>query len=296
MKTRIPRLVFALSAVLAFACAQAAAVGARRTQAAASRAARTVLFAVEKYETNVTMEPIVIYERGAYAKPPVDDEAGSKAFTRDFFRAGRQFRLLSGGGDAGTVTVKKALEPGCVFLAAEVSVETQARLGGRVQALATDSSTLGRGASSRRAPTDAERARAIELARAAYAKNGVSAAFVGKMEVANLTATDLDRDGREELIGSFVIEKKSETAGDAWTLFLIIEPDANTFKTAWEWFHHGYEGEYADRRYVDQVDLDGDGVGEVVAEGSYYESNDYVIYKKQQGRWRPVYQGGGGGC
>jgi hypothetical protein len=286
MKTRIPRLVFALSAALALACAQGAA----------PRAARTVLFAVEKYETNVTMEPVVIYERGAYAKPPVDDEAGAQAFTREFFRAGRQFRLLSGGGDAGTVTVKKAMEPGCVFLAAEVSVETQTRLGGRVQALATDSSTLGRGASSRRAPTDAERARAVELARAAYAKNGVSAAFIGKMEVANLTATDLDRDGREELIGSFVIEKKSETAGDAWTLFLIIEPEGNALKTAWEWFHHGFEGEYADRRYVDQVDLDGDGVGEVVVEGTYYESNDYVIYKKQQGRWRPVYQGGGGGC
>jgi len=30
--------------------------------------------------------------------------------------------------------------------------------------------------------------------------------------------------------------------------------------------------------------------------GSYYESNDYAIYKRQQGRWRPVYKGGGGGC
>jgi hypothetical protein len=44
------------------------------------------------------------------------------------------------------------------------------------------------------------------------------------------------------------------------------------------------------------VDFDGDGVGEVIAMGSYYESNDYVIYKRQQGRWRPVYKGGGGGC
>ena len=116
------------------------------------------------------------------------------------------------------------------------------------------------------------------------------------MEVANLTATDLDRDGRFELVGSFRVEKKDETAPDAFTLFLIIEPQGDTFKTAWEWFHHGYEGEFADRRYVDQVDLDGDGVSEVVAEGTYYESNDYVIYKRQQGRWRPVYRGGGGGC
>jgi hypothetical protein len=295
MKTRIPLSAFALSALLALACAHAAKVAARQ-QTAAARAGRTVLFAVEKYEANVTMEPVVIYERGAYVKPPIDDEAGSQAFTREFFGAGRQFRLLSGGGDAGTVTVKKNIEPGCVGLSAEVSVETQARLGGRVKALATDSAALGRGASSRRAPTEAERARAIELARAAYAKNGAPPALVGKMEVANLTATDLDRDGRFELVGSFVVEKKSETAPDAYTLFLIIEPQGDTFRTAWEWFHHGYEGEYADRHFVDQLDLDGDGVGEVVAEGTYYESNDYVIYKRQQGRWRPVYKGGGGGC
>jgi hypothetical protein len=295
MKTRIPLLVFALSCLLALACAHAAVVGARR-QTAAARAGRTVVFAVSKYEANVTMEPVVIYERGAYVKPPIDDDAGARAFTREFFRAGRQFRLLSGGGDAGVVTVKKNVEPGCVGISAEVSVETQARLGGRVEALATDSAAIGRGASARRAPTDAERARAIELARAAYAKNGVPAPLASKMEVANLTATDLDRDGKFELIGSFAVEKKSETAPDAYTLFLIIEPQGDTFKAAWEWFHHGYEGEYADRRYVDQVDLDGDGVGEVFAEGTYYESNDYVIYKRQQGRWKPVYQGGGGGC
>jgi hypothetical protein len=292
MKTRTPLLVFAVSALV---CAQAG-VGARRQKPAAAAARGTVVFAVTKYEANVTMEPVVIYERGAYVKPPIDDEAGSRAFTREFFRAGRQFRLLSGGGDAGTVTVKKSLEPGCVLLAAEVGVETQARLGGRVQALATDSASLGRGPSSRRAPTEAERARAIELARAAYAKNDVPASLASGMEVANLTATDLDRDGKFELIGSFVVEKKSETAPDAFTLFLIIEPQGDTFRAAWEWFHHGFEGEYADRRFVDQVDLDGDGVGEVVAEGTYYESNDYVIYKRQQGRWRPVYQGGGGGC
>ena len=31
----------------------------------------------------------------------------------------------------------------------------------------------------------------------------------------------------------------------------------------------------------DQLELDG--VGEVVAEGTYYESNDYVVYKRRQG-------------
>jgi hypothetical protein len=257
-----------------------------------------VLFVVKKYESNVTMEPIVIYNRGAFIKPPIDgSDSTIKAFVKEYFRAGRQYRLLSGGGEAGTVTVRKYSEPGCVGLVAEAGVETQVRLGGRVQALATDSANVGRAVQgSQRAPTDAERARALELARAAYSKNGVAPALVAKMEVVNLTATDLDRDGKFELIGSFLVEKKEETSPDAFTLFIIFEPEGESLKAALTWFHHGYEGEFADRHFVDQVDLDNDGVGEVIAEGTYYESNDYIVYKKQQGRWRGVYQGGGGGC
>ncbi|HEX8335991.1 MAG TPA: hypothetical protein VF621_04635 [Pyrinomonadaceae bacterium] len=293
--TRLP--AFALSLLV---CAQGVA-GARqktaRTGAAQGGGGGAVVLAVSKHEANVTTEPVVIYRGGAYVKPPVEDEAGSRSFVREYFRPGRQFRILSGGGEAGALTVSKYLEPGCVGLVAEAKAETQARLGGRVKALATDSQTLGGGPVARRAPTEAERARAVELARASYAKNRVPAALVSKMEVVNLTATDLDRDGRFELVGSFLVEKKgAPAAANAYTLFLIMEPAGETLKAAWEWFHRGYEGEYADRHFIDQVDFDGDGVGEIVAEGTYYESNDYVIYKRQQGRWRPVYQGGGGGC
>ncbi|HEX8147826.1 MAG TPA: hypothetical protein VF591_11655 [Pyrinomonadaceae bacterium] len=286
--TRLP--VFILSLM---ACAQAAPL-ARQKPAGAAQGG-TILFAVSKYEGGVTAEPVVIYRGGEYVVPPVDDEAGTKSFTRAYFPAGRKYRIISGGGEAGTLTVNKALEQGCVGLVAEAAADTQARLGGRVKALATDSQTLGRGAASRRAPADAERARAVELARAAYAKNGVGAALAAKLEVVNLTATDLDRDGRSELVGSF-LAKREGAAPESYTLFLIMEPAEGGFKTAWEWFHKGYEEGYEDRHFVDQVDLDGDGVGEVIAEGTYYESNDYVIYKRQQGRWRPVYKGGGGGC
>ncbi|HEY0173144.1 MAG TPA: hypothetical protein VGB98_19200 [Pyrinomonadaceae bacterium] len=287
MKTKTLRTAFALSLLLT----AHAAPGARQKPARGG----TVVFAVEKYESNVMIEPAFVYRGGAFVAPPTD--APSDSFTREYFRPGRKYRLLSGGGEAGSVTVRKYLEPGCVGLVAEADAETPARLGGRVQALATDSATLGRAQPSRRAPTEPERARAVELARAAYAKNGAPPTLVSGMQVVNLTATDLDRDGKAELIGSFIVEKKqAEATLDAYTLFLIIEPQGDSFGTAWEWFHHGFEGEYADRHFVDQVDLDGDGVGEVVVEGTYYESNDYAVYKKEQGRWRPVYKGGGGGC
>lgn len=260
-----------------------------------------VVFSVKKYDTMQQMEPVVIIRRGAYVKPPVDEsdvtggdiEAQSRRFIGEYFRAGRQYRMLFGGGDAGSVTVQKYLEPGCVGMNAEVRAETQARLGGEVQALAVSSDSVGRGAGSRRTPTDAEKASALELARAAFARNAVPAALVRKMETLNLTATDLDRDGRAELVGSFRVVGADYVN---YALFMIFEPAGDKFKAALTWYHKGAEADAADRRLVDQVDLDGDGVAEVIAEGHYYESNDYFIYKRQRGQWRSVYQGGGGGC
>ena len=77
---------------------------------------------------------------------------------------------------------------------------------------------------------------------------------------------------------------------------MIFEPEGGGFKPALTWFHRAAAEEPEQRDFVDQVDLDGDGVAEVIAEGFYPESNDYIIYKRRQGRWVSVYQGGGGGC
>jgi hypothetical protein len=271
---------------------------ARRSAAGGS----TVVFAVSKTEAGATIEPVVVYRGGAFLKPPIEgSEAATNAFVKEYFRAGRQYRLLSGGGEAGTVNVLKYAEQGCLGLNADVTLQTSARLGGKVQALAVSSDTLGRQASSRRAPTDEERSKALELARAAYAKNGIGASLVKKMEVENLTATDLDRDGKAELIGSFRVTNNVTDNSGQWekshALFMIFEPDGDGLKAALTWYHGTTtQGEEEDRDFVDQLDLDGDGIAEVVVAGSYYESNDFIIYKKQQGHWRVVYQGGGGGC
>lgn len=284
-------LTLASSLVLAPRFAQTNAQRVTSAQGAA-----TVLFAVKKYDASapVQMEPVVIIGGGKYTPPPLDDEAGAKKFIANYFRPGRTYSVVFGGGRAGSLKVLKNIEPGCVGINAEVEAETSVRLGGSVQALATSSDKIGAGQGSRRAPTEAERAAALEVARTVYGTRGAGAALVKKMKTENLTATDLDRDGKFELIGSFQID-----AGDylMHNLFVIFEPLAEgKYKAAWNWYHKGAEGEYEDRKLVDAVDLDNDGTAEVVAEGHYYESNDYVIYKRQAGVWKPVYKGGGGGC
>src|SRR5215212_4258098 len=226
MHARTPFKLLSLAlavSMLAVVSLSRASAQTKRPAKPAAPAAKTVIFAISKYETNVTMEPVVIYSRGVYAKPPIDgDEAAVKTFVDEYFKPGRQYRVLSGGGEAGTLTVKQYQEPGCVGINAEVSVNTSARLGGNVQAIATNSQTLGKRAASRRAPTDIERVFALMQAQAAYANNRVGAALVKKMEVGNLTATDLDGDGNFELVGSFRIDKKTgDVVVDSYNLFMI---------------------------------------------------------------------------
>lgn len=296
--TKTHASLVALTAAI-FISAAAAAHGQRDAAARKTAGAeQTVVFAVQKYEAEAQIDPVAVISGGRYAAPPLGGDtpletARFKRFVRDFYRPGRKFRVLFGGGEAGSVEVRKYLEPGCVGMEASVTLQTSARLGGQVAALATNSAALGRGKGTRRAPTDAERTAALELARRAFGRNKVAAARVAKMETNNLTAADLNGDGRAELIGSFIITGEF---GVEDALLLIAEPGIDDFAVTLDWFHHGAEADSHYRRLVDVLDLDGDGAAEVIVQGIYYESHDYFIYKKQRGAWRVVYQGGGGGC
>src|SRR5687768_9426272 len=91
--------------------------------------APVVVFAVKKYDAAVPvqMEPVVIISGGKYTPPPLDDEAGAKKFTDNYFRPGRTYSVIFGGGQAGNLSVVKNVEPGCVGILAEVQAQTSVR-------------------------------------------------------------------------------------------------------------------------------------------------------------------------
>jgi hypothetical protein len=51
-----------------------------------------------------------------------------------------------------------------------------------------------------------------------------------------------------------------------------------------------------DMRFVDQLDLDGDGTDEIIVEVTGYENEEFGIYKRRNGLWSQVHLGGQGGC
>lgn len=276
---------------------------------------RTVVFAVfgGTGTLPVRMEPMLLIEGGQYKEPVSggSDAEEITGFSNQHYRKGQKYRLLFGGAEAGSVTVTKSTrDEECFRTGAQVTAQTTARLNRNVMALATDSSSLGLEASerSRRTPTPAERTQALELARAAFRQKGVAAPLLPNLEVINLTAIDLDRDGKMELAGSFVASKRTRKQ-ERYALFLLATPEGASYRTALSNYGKFTEadimsgtdlntvnqGTYVER-LVEHLDLDGDRTSEVVTISEGLEGVTYYIYKRQGGAWNKVYEFGNYRC
>lgn len=247
-------------------------------------------------DAEFSMDAVVIVEGGKLRQPYAEDKkADQTGFANEYFSAGRKYRLTFGGGDAGTATIKK-WDTGCNNIHASVEVETTAKLAGKVMALATNSKTLGSRQSARRAPTAEERKAVMQMVKQFYSAKGTPPALLGRITTTNLTATDLDADGKFELVGSFVIATPNKFRRD---LFMIAEPQGINYKAAlmdYQSYKLQPEGFDSAINFVDQLDLDGDGNGEVFAIQGGFDAYGYAIYKKANGRWRKVYTATGDAC
>lgn len=277
-----------------------------RQRRAATARQESVVFVVTKDGTDeAQVEPVaVVGARGALAEPASETGDGAlSAFLARHYRAGAKYRLIFGGAEAGTLTIRAATPAECSPNAASASVDsTAAQLGGNVMALATDGAHAPRAQSSRRAPTAEERAAVFGVAKRFLAGKRVSASAVERgTKTLNLTATDLDGDGREELIGSYVVKVGP---GVRDTLFLVAAPQGRGFSAALTKYARVRASEMMDpsmldnlgegglgtELYIEQLDADGDGVGEVFTLSRSFEGTTYRAYRRQRGLWRAAYE------
>ncbi|MEK6336784.1 MAG: hypothetical protein AABM67_17800, partial [Acidobacteriota bacterium] len=206
--------VFPLVLLLVASILTVSAKPEKRAANVAQARKQAVVFSVSADSGEGRMDVVVIVD-GKQLRAPYTDEQKDKQkdFGKQYFAPGKVYRLIFGGGEAGTVTLKKWSE-GCNNIHAEVTPATSAKLGGRVMALATNSETLGKRASARRAPTEVERAAVMTLVKSIYSQNRTPANLMAAIKVTNLTATDLDGDGKYEFIGSFTSAAKNKFERD----------------------------------------------------------------------------------
>lgn len=266
----------------------------------------TVIFAVSSQidpgesDPRKSIEPIALIVGSDFKPTPGEGQALNR-FGETYYRPGLSYRLLWGGAEAGKVVVKHWENPesgGCFYNGTEVEIQMPASLGETFSALATNSNRVGRQRASRRTPSLTEKDETLKVAREAFQRNGVPSILLSEVKMLNLTASDVTGDGVAEILGSFKIEETRKSLDDVVThaLFLILEKKGKGFQSGMVWYHSGAEMSYEVRNLVDQLDLDDDGIDEVITEGSYYEWNSYQIYKKHEGGWKVIYEGGGGGC
>lgn len=278
------------------------------TQGLKTTRKESVVFLVTKGdERGAQVEPVAVIDgRGALAEPGSEAAGGDGAlntFLARHYRAGAKYRLIYGGAEAGTLTIRAATAAECSPNTASADIDsTAAKLGGNVMALATDGAHAPRAQISRRAPTAAERAAAFGVTKRFLAGKRVSASAVERgTRTLNLTATDLDGDGREELIGSYVVKVGPKVRD---TLFLIAAPQGRGYSPILTKYARVNsrdmmdsslidnigEGGFGAEIYVEQLDADGDGVGEVFTLSSSFEGTTYRAYQRRGGAWRAAYE------
>jgi hypothetical protein len=247
------------------------------------------------------LDPIVIIDGSNFRNPMSylkDDtpkaQAEVDAFTKTYLRQGQKYSMFFGGSDKGPVVVDKAMSISCETLTATL-VAPVPLVNGQKALAATSKEGIGLHANWRQPPAATQQSAFLALAVDFLARHGLAVSS-SSIELRNLRSTKLAEGRPDALIGCVTVKEKSALHN----LFLVVEQKGEQWDVAISSYHVSKDLEYrtddVEENFVDQLDLDADGVDEIVTISGYYESWDYAIYKEQNGAWKRVYQGGGGGC
>jgi hypothetical protein len=212
------------------------------------------------------------------------------------YKVGERLALFVGGQRTGDVKISKVMPLQCDSSAALVSADPHLHLAKDAMALATNAGKIRPHANSQRQADDGEQKYARQLAMNAFRKHGVPEELAKGIKVDQLIVTKVDESESKLVIGSLYVEAK----GVRHEVFLIGKLDSSGATTELARYHkttdleEGTDSE--NMRFVDQLDLDGDGTDEIVVEVTGYENEEFGIYKRRNGLWSKVHLGGQGGC
>jgi hypothetical protein len=255
---------------------------------------------LEEFGSNgkLILDRLATVSEGALSRVPAncsEDDPASKQFSATYLNAGHSYSVLFGGSAAGSVVVRaRDKEP-----VDAVDYRGPARIRGQVMALATNAVISYVGATSRQAPTAAERQAASKLAENLFANVGVPADLLAKIKVGNVTHTILLPSKSPSLIGSFSIEAGGGRRPTHNLLFIATfngiyyVPELVWTKTSIN------EVESESAKFVDQSDLLGDGEEEVIVFEQGYEGYGYRIYRRTRNdasHWESIFEADGPGC
>jgi len=255
------------------------------------------------------IDPIVRVHYGGDQRfkthPSLNDPLGRNPTKEDykrlenlFLNPGTLISVFSGGEKLGTATVREGgfldQDGGCMDLHTGITYN-----GPGNPLLAANTTTEIQGhISMRRVATSAETSILRNLAIEWMTEYGLDRQLLQQATVGQVTSTILRKEAGYALIGRFdVISKRSihrlfavaEKVQEQYTLTLAnldiqCDVEDGTDRTEWE--------------YIDQLDVDNNGIDELITSSSHYESWNYAVWRfsPKGNYWYKAYEGGGGGC
>lgn len=303
MKTILKHgLLSAMAGLALFTCASAQKPKPKPVAAAA----KPIIFAV--LNDGTSLEPIAVVSKNKLEATVngSDDAKKIGAFVKTYYKPGTVYRLIFGTANGGSVKVKSSsADSDCAKnIAQAVTSATGTPLKGLVMGLATNVAGKTSAKSSRRKPTPAEKTEMDALARAEFLKEKLTPKV---LRFQNLTALDIDSDGKSEFVGSYWVEIDKTTRG--LLFFIASQGSSGKYSIGYKEYRSidqasvmGGEIKAVDdgiyhEMLLDAFDYDGDGTSEIFTHQAAFEGAGFNVYKKQKGgKWARVFEGSNYHC
>lgn len=257
-------------------------------------------------------QPVYVVTQNHYAEG-FSPEGGSARFTdlimieihggtvesaqsAEVYPIGGQVNLYIRGERRGDVKIKKVASLQCDSLTAVVSTASGDAFKKRSMALATNASNIHSHPNWSSKPDASMNVIAGTLAAEELQKHGVKGVRLVQIKVQQLVVTAVQPDGPRYLIGALSFTGDG-VEHDVFLIGQVADSKAVPELTRYHEIKDLQDGTDVEQlRFVDQLDLDGDGADEVVLEETGYENEEFEIYKRSDGSWKQVSTGGEGGC
>ena len=296
MRKQFVRYLVLVPAAAALFCLSAPA---QKRKPAAAATVKPIIFAV--LNDGKTLEPLAVVSKGRLVAPVNggDDQKLIVAFDKTYYKVGTIYKLIFGGANAGTVKVN-SYDPtaDCSRNMADVTTTApKVTLKGLVMGLATNVKGKPASVSFRRRPTPAEKTEIESLARAEFMRQKVTAK---ELRYQNLTAVDVDNDGKPEFVASYWTEIDKTTRG---LLFFIAQKiSGGNYAISYKEYRRVGEKDVMsgdiksidDGTYhellLDVFDFDGDGTAEIFTYSPSFEGAGFNAYRHSAGKWVKAFE------
>jgi hypothetical protein len=233
--------------------------------------------------------------------------SGWREFDAMYTRSNKSYPLYRDGAAIGEVRVRRGMWeradeplyslPGCKLVTplSAVELQTEAHLSYTIEAMAATSgiavhskppvkATKGLDARARRM--------AFDVARSAGIDSGALRISAFRYIAINTGATK-----SPTLVASFLDPESSDRNGSTAHVFALADDVAGEYQPSFRHTASGMVGAAEFRRYIDHLDVNGDGVDEIVLEGWQFAGETYVaILGYANGEWREIFRGRSSWC